>query len=358
MRSLLWPICWTCLFPASRCWADFAGKADALVKAHAEEDRFSGCVLVGLSGEIVFQRAYGLADVETGTPNETTTVFNVCSLTKQYTGVSIFQLVEQGKIRLEDSVTNHVDRAPAAWRPITIRHLLTHSSGVPNLDLANFAKGLRQSYTPQELVELLRNKPLIFEPGKGWKYGNSGYYILGHIIERISGQTYGDYLTSQIFRRAGMTNASYLPSQTNSFRYAKGYVAENGRLVRSETVDWTIPFAAGGVFSTVGDFWAWDCALYGHRLLKEESLKRLFTPDSAGYNYGWFIRTNANGQLRVYHEGANPGFAGFAVRYPNERLYTVVLANIENAPVRQIAEELSELALADLVQPRRTEKKR
>lgn len=327
---------------------DFATQADAYLKTYRPR-QFMGVVLVARAGKVLFKKAYGYADLENNVPNTPQTKFNICSLTKQFTGLAILQLAEHGKLKLSDPVARYYEEAPPAWEKITVYHLLSHTSGIPDpASLTEFPKGIAQPYTPKELISIVRDKPLDFPPGARRKYSNEGYYVLGYIIERASGQRYADYIRQNILEPIGMRDSGY-ESNTALLKYrASGYTVEGSSIQHADYVDWSIPYAAGALYSTVEDMWRWDGALYTEKLLDRTSLERLFTPDQSGYNYGWFIKTE-NGRQKIYHEGGNPGYAAFIARYPADRTVVIVLSNLEVAPASKIGDDLARLLFGEKV---------
>lgn len=324
---------------------DFASLADTYLVA--KHGKFMGAVLVARDGKVLFEKGYGAADVAWGVLITPQTKFNVASLTKQFTGMAILQLAEGGKLDLDDPISKYYTNAPEAWEKITIYHLLSHRSGLPALkNLEEFTKGPAHSYTPAELIDTFRDKPLDFAPGTKWAYSNRGYYLLGYVIEQVSGQKYSDYLEQHIFRAIGMQDSGYDSTVAIIHGHAHGYAIEGQKLRYADYVDWSMAYAAGGLYSTVEDLLKWDQALYTEQLLSRKWLDRLFKPDASGYNYGWFIN-NKGGRLKMYHEGSNPGFAAFILRYPPDRTFVGVLSNLETAPVRQIASDLASLLFGE-----------
>ena len=328
---------------------NFATRADKYVAAYVEQGKFMGAVLVARDGRVLFERGYGLADIAWNVPVTPQTKFNIASLTKQFTGMAVLQLAEAGKLKLDDPVSKYYKDAPKAWEKITLYHLLSHTSGLPELKgLDEFTKGLAQPYTPTELIATFRDKPLDFPPGAKRAYNNRGYYLLGYVIEQVSGLKYADYIEQYIFAPLGMKDSGYDSTTAITKLRAQGYSVDGKELRHADYVDWSLPYAAGGLYSTVEDLLRWDQALYTDKLLSRKWLEKLFTPDQSGYNYGWFIDSKG-GRVKIYHEGSNPGFAAFIVRYPAEKTLVVVLSNLETAPVRPIAYDLAALSFGETV---------
>jgi CubicO group peptidase (beta-lactamase class C family) len=257
--------------------------------------------------------------------------------------MAILKLAEQGKLKLEDPVAKYFAGSPPSWEGITLYHLLSHTSGIPNAEIGDFPKGIAQRYSPTELVEIVRTKPLDFQPGSKRKYSNSGYYLLGYIVEKVTGQKYAEYIDQNIFKPLGMNNSGY-ETNTSILRHkAQGYGVDGNTLQNADYLDWSIPYSAGALYSTTEDLLRWDKALYTEKLLSRPWLDRLFSPDKSGYNYGWFIK-DEKGRTKIYHEGGNPGFAAFIARYPKDRTVVIVLSNLETAPVAKIADDLAAMS--------------
>jgi CubicO group peptidase (beta-lactamase class C family) len=331
-------------FPLFLCCQgqNFDSLANGYMKKYAEHDQFMGSIVVARAGKIFFERSYGFADVEKDVPNTLQTKFNIGSLTKQFTGLAILQLAQNLKLNLEDPVSKYYDKAPPGWEKITIYHLLTHTSGIPNPDISDYSKGIAQPYTPEELISIFVTKPLDFPPGTKRQYSNSGYYLLGYIIENVSGKQYADYIRENIFKPAGMQNSGYESNSAIIKQRSSGYTKERDTLQNAQYVDWSIPYSAGALYSTVEDMWRWNEALYTEKLLNRKWLERLFTPDKNGYNYGWFIK-DEEGRQKFYHEGSNPGYSAFIARYPMDKAFVIVLSNLETSPVHEIADGLAHL---------------
>ena len=344
---------------ASKAAGAVSRRAEFAIDSLTRLREFAGTVVVARGGVPLVLCASGWADAAWHVPNTPDTKFNIASLTKQFTGMAVLQLIGAGKLSLDDSIAKFYPAAPAGWRAVTIRRLLAHTAGIPGGELSDFYRGLTQPYTPQELVKIFAAKPLDFEPGTRWKYSNSGYYVLGYVIERVSGQPYAQYIQDHIFAPLGMTSSGYESNTRVIPNHAFGYVRDTIDRVTglryADYLDWSAPYAAGALYSTVGDLLLWDDALSGRgrtaALLPTRTLDSLFKPDprpdslqprGAFYRAGWFVTRDANGRARVEHEGSDPGFGAFSLRFPEDGSVIVVLANIENAPVRQLATFLAD----------------
>jgi CubicO group peptidase (beta-lactamase class C family) len=320
----------------------FAEKVEALIQPMVKADQFSGAVLVARNGVPVFKKAYGLADREWDIPNDLETKFRIGSITKEFTATAILQLVENGKLSIDDPVSKYYSGAPPAWSAVTIRNLLTHTSGIPTYtDIPHFFDGeARLDRTPEEIIKLTQDKPLQFEPGSKFLYGNTDYIILGYIIEKVSGEPYGDYVQHHIFDPLGMKSSGYDVSETIIPKRAAGYSRDHGKYINTPYLSMTEPFSAGSLYSTVGDMLIWDRALYTAKLLRSSSLQAMFTDYGHGYGFGWFV-DNQFGHQHISHGGGVSGFVSRFDRYVNDKLTIIVFSNEDSAPVGTIADHLA-----------------
>ncbi len=294
--------------------------------------QFQGAVLVAQNGEVVIARGYGNAD--DNLPNTVQTRFRLASITKQFTAAAILALQQDGKLTVDDPICAYLEPCPDAWKPLTIRHLLTHTSGLVDYTaFASFEPTEMNPATPQELVERFRSFPLSFAPGTLYHYCNSNYVLLGLIIERVSGMEYADYLEQRFFAPLGMTSTGYDTNRGAIIDGAQGYVVP-GR--KSGFLDASTLYAAGGLYSTVGDLFRWDQALATEEALARAQLDQMFTPALRNYGFGWKIET-INGRRRISHAGNMTGVATFFARYPDDRATIIVLANMEQASAEGIA---------------------
>ena len=340
-----------CLFAlvTSSTWAQSAGpstpeirtKVEEYVNAAAAVHGFSGSVLVAQNGAPVVSKGYGMANIELAVPNTPQTVFRLGSVTKQFTAMAIMILQERGKLRVSDPACQYLTECPASWKPLTIRHLLTHTSGVPNYtNFPDFGKTAVLPATSAEMVGRLADKPLEFAPGEKFAYSNSGYYLLGLIVERASGKPYADFLQEAIFAPLAMTHTGYDNPARLIPNRAAGYARQAGATVNAAYMDMTLPFAAGALYSTTEDLLRWDQALYTDKLVSQKSLDEMFTPEKGGYGYGWSIGQRF-GRRSIGHGGGIYGFATHIDRYPADRVTVIVLSNVEGASASRMAGDLA-----------------
>jgi CubicO group peptidase (beta-lactamase class C family) len=315
------------------------------IESRVFSDQFMGTVLVSRGPTIVLNKGYGSANLEWQTPNSRDTRFRVASLTKQFTSAGILLLEEQGKLRIEDPISKYLPDVPAAWNSITIFHLLTHTSGIPDLTtFPDFSETAKQPTTPEKLVASFRSKPLDFKPGADFKYSNSGYIILGCILERGSGQSYADYIKNKIFTPLGMKSSGYDSNTEIVPMRAQGYAHRKSGVGVADYLDMTVPFSAGGLSSTAGDLLRWQQGLFHGRLLSTSSLAKMTTPVKKDYAFGVAVNTDTLGNKVVWHGGAIDGFNVFLVYVPAERFSVIVLGNIEDAPAKAIAADILAIA--------------
>jgi len=309
-------------------------RADAYLTSEAATNSFRGSVLIGVDGKIEFEKGYGFADEEWSVRNTPTTKFRIASMTKQFTAACILLLQERGRLSVHDSISKYLSDLPGAWQPITIHQLLTHTSGLPNYTSSPKMKELnRTGATPKEMIDLVVNQPLEFKPGSKFAYTNTGYILLGMIIEKVSGQSYDAFLATNIFGPLGMVSSGYDKASDILNNRASGYETKDSHLVNADFIDMSIPFAAGGIYSTVEDMYRWNEALANGKLLSVESLGQMFEeyPETAAfashYGYGVVITKRFNRTL-YYHGGGVTGFSSVIQRYPKEHVCIIVLSNL------------------------------
>jgi CubicO group peptidase (beta-lactamase class C family) len=325
-------------------WID--AYASAFGKQWGEGYAFSGYVAVVEDGKIVFGKAYGKANREKGVAATTSTRFRIASLTKQFTAAAILKLVEQGKLRLDDPVRKHLPETPALWEKVTIHHLLTHTSGVSTYTMdAELMKDRDKRHTPAEVIARLRDRPLDFEPGARFQYSNSGYLLLGMVIQRVSGTPYEAYLQEHVLGPAGMTHTSTVDAP-DAPDAAVGYtVDEDDAMKPAQSIDMSLPFAAGALRSTVDDLVAWDRALSGSAVLREESKERMFTVEKESYAYG-VNRSQIEGHDVLSHSGNIDGFTAYFARALDRPLAVIALSNNDHFEAHSVGRAALKMALA------------
>ncbi|MBF4493840.1 serine hydrolase [Flavobacterium sp. MR2016-29] len=326
------------LFTLNITAQDKAKQIEQLLSKYTEYGQFNGSALVAENGKVIFKKGFGFANMEWDIPNQPNTKFRLGSISKQFTAFLIVKLAEEGKLKLDVPITTYLPDYPkTTGDKITIHHLLTHTSGIQNYTSApNFFRDKsRNSYTPEEFVKTFSSLPLEFTPGEKFKYSNSGYFLLGYIIEKISGKTYEQYLKETILTPLKMANTGYDHSEIIIKNRASGYEKKGKIYTNSFFLDMSIPYAAGSLYSTVEDLYLWDQALYTTKLLSAKSMESLFKPyikaGDGSYGYGWFLQEAQNGdkpKLKIIeHGGGINGFNTVISRIPADKNLVVLLNN-------------------------------
>ncbi len=316
-------------------------RIDEYMSAGSKLGRFSSVVLVAQKGKIVISKGYGMADYEAKIPLTPQTKFRIASLTKQFTAMSILILQERGKLKVEDPFCRYMAKCPPAWEKITVRHLLTHTSGIPNFTaFPDYAQNQAAASTVFGLMARFWDKPLDFEPGQRFAYSNSGYVLLGHLIERVSGKSYQNFLQENVFDPLKMKSSGYDPTNAILRQSAQGYERLGGEFVKTDQVHLSVSYAAGGIYSTVEDLNIWSQELLTGKLVSKQTLDSMLTPFKGSYGYGLEIDTQF-GRNRIGHSGSSSGFVTYLGVYPKEKLVTIVLSNLDTAPSPVIARDLA-----------------
>jgi len=317
-----------------------ADPVDDIVQAEMKRSKTPGIALVVVrDGQIVREQGYGLANVELQAPVTPATVFQSGSIGKQFTAALVMLLAEDGKLRLDDPIARHLPGTPPAWRTITIRHLLNHTSGMADPE----AKiDLRKDYSDASLTALAAAMPLRFQPGQKWEYSNMGYLLLGFICNRAGGAFYGDQLRARIFAPRGM-EARIISERDIVPQRAAGYDRVDGQLKNQAWVSPSLNRTAdGSLYLTAHDLALWDLALYGEQPLSAASKAASWTPAQlhdgtrAPYGFGWDL-TAVNGHRRIAHDGRWQGFTTQISRFTDDRLSVIVLSNSSSGPAPRIA---------------------
>ena|SRR5208283_428322 len=330
-----------------------ADRANSLMKAKFEGQKFMGVVLIAVNGTPVFEKSYGWADLEWDVPQTPLAIFRLGALTKTFTAAAILQLAQKGNLQIEDPIGKHVQDLPKAWQHITLHQLLTHSSGIANYTSQPgfWSQVVIKPNTPQELVGVVKEKPLEFEPGKRWGYSNTNYALLGMVIEQVSGMKYADYMKQNILGPLDLKNTCYDLGRTVLKHRARGYATSPGGIVNASYIDMSVPYSASGMHSTVSDLLRWDQALYSDKLLSKTWRDRMFTGhvtttvNDSSYGYGWFVGKQ-NGRTLYTHEGNFPGFATMMSRYPDTRTCIVLLSNLATPQIGKMGDELAEIVFS------------
>jgi len=331
--------------PAPLDPATLQRKIDELIDGHMKVNGFSGSVLLAREGKPLVAKGYGYANVEWQIPNAPNTKFRIGSITKQFTSMLVMQLREQGKIKLEDSMCLYVSPCPDTWKPVTIHHLLTHTSGIPTYTgIPAWREVNMMPKTTDQIIAFVRDLPLQWTPGERYAYNNSGYFLLGVVIEKITGKKYEDALREMILTPLGLSDTGYDWTSTIIPRRAAGYSGVGASLTNTAPLNMQHPYAAGSMYSTVEDLLKWDQALYTTRLLPEAAKQIMWTPFRDNYAYGWNVvppAANAfGGHRRVMHAGGINGFSAMIVRLPEPKMTVIVLCNNDAASAGTVARDV------------------
>jgi D-alanyl-D-alanine carboxypeptidase len=319
-------------------------EVDAFMSAQLEARGIPGAsVAVVRDSEVVLARGYGMANVEQGTPATENTVYQLASVTKQFTATAIMMLVEDGRLSLDSRLTDILDGVPQGWSDVTVRHLLNHTSGIKSYtSVPGFADDRDRHFAHEEVIALVADSPREFAAGQGWNYNNTGYFLLGMIIQNVSGIDYDSFLQKRIFGPLGMTSTRLNDSAAIIPGLAQGYDRRDGSIHAAPSVSPTQPFSAGALVSTVLDLARWDAALYTERLLPSEVLERMWRPTTLNggqthdYGFGWEV-SEYRTRRRAAHGGGIPGFNTYVARYPDDRTTVIVLTNLQGGGAELLA---------------------
>ncbi len=340
-----------CLFACALAvsGADLAHDMDTFLQAHAKLKGFMGTVLVAKDGKVLFEKGYGYANLELNVPNTPANKFRLGSITKQFTAASVLQLAEAGQLSVSDLACKYVENCPETWKPITIRHLLTHTSGIPSytgMPAFPTPKFMRIPLSPLEIVMLSKDKPLDFKPGEGWKYDNTGYVLLGYIIEKVSGRNYADYLKENILDKLGMADSGYDDTRAILPGRVAGYDRVQDKYRNADYLDMSLPYAAGSLYSTVEDLYKWQRALAAGKVVSAKSYQAMTTPVSNNYGYGLMIDRQFN-RAQIGHGGGINGFSTCISGFPDEEAVVIVLANVVSSNSCGIGSGLSAILFVE-----------
>lgn len=328
-------------------------KIEGLMKLYAEYGQFNGSILVAEHGKVIYKKGFGLANMEWDIPNQSDTKFRLGSITKQFTSMLILQLVQQGKLRLDGKISDYLPDYPKkTGDKITIHQLLTHTSGIFGYtELPNFFRDIsRDPYSPEAFLKMFSDSALLFEPGSRFSYSNSGYYILGVIIEKVTGKPYEQVLQENILSPVNMKNTGYDHYGMILKKRASGYEKDGLKYLNAAYLDMSLPYSAGALYSTVEDLYLWDQVLYTDKLLSEKSRDLLFKKYvpafGASYGYGWVIGNVPVGHsndsvMMIGHGGGINGFNTLITRIPSTQDLIVLLNNTGAAGLNNISKAIT-----------------
>ncbi len=341
MKPAHWPAAFLALLLLPQMvGADTISNLDSYFTSLYPPNEPGASILIVRAGKPVYRRAFGLADVENDIMNQPNTVFRLGSITKQFTAVAIMLLEQEGKLKISDDITKYLPTYTPPASTVTIENLLTHTSGIPNFtDMEGWREvKVRRKFSVDEMMGQWESLPLEFKPGTKWKYSNSGYYMLGAIIEKASGMPYHRFIEERIFKPLGMNDSFYDYSERIIPNRARGYQwGDDGELRNASYIDMSQPYAAGALASTADDMGKWDTALYTDALLPQETLRRMWTSrklsdgSDTGYGFGWMVGEH-NGHRVIRHGGGIFGFSTEGIRLPDQSIYVAVLSNGASSP--------------------------
>ena len=333
-----------------------ATKINDFMELYCNTWAFSGSILVAEKGETIIKKGYGQASIEHSIPNTSQTKFRICSITKQFTAMAVMMLQEKGLLSVNDRVYKFFPEYQELDKRITIHHLLTHTSGLQYLFGQNFPiMYSKAKHTHEDMFNVFKNKPLLCEPGEMWNYSNYGYYLLGCIVEKVSGVTYDEFLKKNIFEPLNMKNTGNEKNKAIVPGLANGYYLNDNDLMHTDYVNMDTTFGSGDIYSTVEDMLIWDQALYNGGLVSEETLDTIFSSyansgergtEDNDYGYGWFI-DKKYGRKRISHDGGGLGFITEFHRYINEQVSIIVLSNYGFTAVWRIADILAAIVFQE-----------
>ncbi|MCG6949622.1 MAG: beta-lactamase family protein [Acidobacteria bacterium] len=307
---------------------------DRRIEDYMEKNHIPGVlVAVASKGRMIHLKPYGMANVELSVPVSETTVFEIGSISKQFVSSAAMMLVEEGRLGLDDQIHAHLPFLPGEWRGVTVRQLMTHTSGIPDYEeIATYdIYGFR--LTPEEVIRIAHSRPMDFEPGTAWNYSNTGYFLLSMIVEGVEGKPLGEVLEDRIFEPVGMTRTRMADPETIIPDRAAGYwVDKSGELINRRPTETSSTLGAGGLLSTASDLAKWDAALYGENVLSNESKRQMWTGavlldgNDTKYGFGWDV-TPYRELTRQQHGGMVAGFVARFSRFPDQEAVFIVLMN-------------------------------
>lgn len=329
-------------------------KIDQLLNEKFKASTTGASVIITKKGKPIYRKAFGLSNLELGTKMIPENVFEIGSMTKQFTAISILMLVEQQKISLTDEITKFIPDYPTHGQKITVHHLLNHTSGIKNYtSIRRLFSIARNDMKPLELINFFKDEPMDFNPGEKYKYNNSAYVILGYIIEKISGDTYENFVSKHIFEKTNMTNSRYASHSKIIKNRASGYT-NRGQHKNAMYISFTLPYAGGSLMSTIDDLSKWQNALISYKLVKKETLKKAFTNYTLNngkhinYGYGWNVKKIGK-TPSLEHGGSIFGYKSMGVYIPSKDVYVVILTNCSCISPTKLTREVTALVIGEKI---------
>ena len=314
--------------------ADALAELDRWIESYLDENNIPGGIeAVASRGRIVHLKPYGMANVELSVPVTDSTVFEIGSISKQFVSAAVMLLVQEDRLGLDDPIHQYLSNLPSEWLGVTVRHLLTHTSGIPDYEEIRTYDVYGFRLTPEEVIQIAHSRPMDFDPGAGWYYSNTGYFLLSMIVERVEGRPLGQVLQSRIFGPLGMTQSRMADPEAIIPHRASGYwVNKTGELINRRPTETSSTLGAGGILSSAHDLVKWDEALYGDQLLSAESKATMWTAvtlpngENTGYAFGWSVRPY-RGLTSQSHGGQVAGFVANFSRLPEQEAAIIVFLN-------------------------------
>lgn len=321
-----------------------------LLNVFKDKNGPGGVFLVAKDGKTIYQKAFGKANVELDVDLTPKSVFQLGSITKQFTAIAILILEEQGKLNLQHPISKHIPDYPSGDK-ITLHHLLTHTSGIKDFTKMRSLRDISQKdLSPKEMVDFFKNEPADFAPGEKFEYNNSGYVVLGYIIELVSGETYENYIKKNIFEKAGMSHSRYASDIAVVDKRAYGYHKKESGYVNKTKISFSIPFSSGSLMSTAEDMLQWQNALSKNVFVSSNTIKKAFAKYKLNngqeftYGYGWHIK-EIEGTLTREHGGSIFGFKTMGIYIPGEDIYVIGFSNCDCNSPTQVTTDIAKLAL-------------
>ncbi|SOD12880.1 serine hydrolase domain-containing protein [Pedobacter xixiisoli] len=312
-----------------------------------------GAFMVSKAGKSIYQKAFGKANLELNVAMNTSNIFQLGSITKQFTAIGILMLEENGKLSTKDPISKFIPDYPNG-KNITIHQLLNHTSGIKDFTkMKSLSQIAQKDLSPKELVDFFKNEPVDFQPGEKFEYNNSGYALLGYIIELVAKESYQDYIQKNIFAKVGMQHSRYASDIAIIPNRAYGYQKKSNQYVNRTKISFNIPYASGSLMSTLEDMQKWQNALNQNLLLKSSSVKKAFTKsnlnngDVVDYGYGWHL-LNINGISTREHGGSVFGFKTMGVYIPSKDIYVVGLTNCDCNSPTQVTRDIAKIVIEKL----------
>ncbi len=328
---------------------DKTEQMEKIINNYVSNKQFMGSVLVAQGDNILLSKGYGSANLEWNIVNTPSTKFRIGSLTKQFTAVSILLLEQESKLKISDPVKKYFPDAPVSWEKITIFNLLTHTSGIPNYtNFPEFSTLQFSQTTVEKIIQTFRDKPLDFQPNEKMNYSNSGYILLGAIIEKISGKSYGDFIQDNIFSPLQMKDSGYDTNKMLIANRAAGYMPGANGLTNAEFINMSTTYSAGALYSTTEDLLKWEKGVFNGKLLTVASLKKMTMPYKSDYAFGVLV-SESKGKRVIQHNGFIQGFYSKLAYYPDTKTTVAVLSNIGSTAPEEIVAAIGSIAQGDVI---------